>query len=132
MGLYDWVGDRTAELGYALRMIRKTPGVTVIAVVSLALGVGANTAIFSLVDAVLLRWLPVKSPQELYLVAADPSRPNTSWNYPDYVAFRDHNRSFSGIAACSYGAGPIGMQPDNAGPDAVTELAYIALALRYE
>jgi putative ABC transport system permease protein len=127
MDLPVWIENRGADLRYALRMMRKTPGTTTIAVMSLALGIGANTAIFSLVDAMLLKLLPVKSPQELYLVAANPARPNTSWNYPDYVAFRDHNSSFSGLAAYNGGNGqPVGMQLD--GPDAgsTTELAYAA------
>ena len=99
MNLPSWIENRLAELRYALRMIRKTPGTTAVAVISLALGIGANTAIFSIVDAMLLKLLPVKSPQELYLVGANPSRPNTSWNYPDYSAFRDNNSSFSRLAA---------------------------------
>src|SRR5580765_7971360 len=87
MNLSVWSENRWAEFRFAVRMIRKTPGSTAIAVMSLALGIGANTAIFSLVDAMLLKLLPVKAPQELYLVAANPTRPNTSWNYPDYSAF---------------------------------------------
>jgi predicted permease len=124
MNLPSWIENRFAEVRYALRMIRKTPGATAIAVMSLALGIGANTAIFSIVDAMLLKLLPVKSPQELYLVGSNPSQPRTSWNYPDYVAFRDNNTSFSGLAAYSGGAQPMGMQLDDAG--ASTELAYVA------
>jgi putative ABC transport system permease protein len=124
MNLPVWVGNRQGELRYALRMIRKTPATTAIAVVSLALGIGANTAIFSVVDAMLLKLLPVRSPQELYLVAAKGNtQPNTTWNYPDYVAFRDHNSSFSGLASYSGGARPLGMQDGEAGGD-ITELAY--------
>lgn len=126
MNLTTWIENRGAEFRYALRMIRKTPGTTAIAVVSLALGIGANTAIFSLVDAMLLKLLPVKSPQELFLVAANPPRPNTSWNYPDYSAFRDNNTSFSGLAAYSSGQ-PMGMQLDGADAGRTTELAYAAL-----
>jgi putative ABC transport system permease protein len=127
MDLPVWIENRGADLRYALRMMRKTPGTTTIAVMSLALGIGANTAIFSLVDAMLLKLLPVKSPQELYLVAANPARPNTSWNYPDYVAFRDHNSSFSGLAAYTGGNGqPVGMQLDGTDAGSTTELAYAA------
>src|SRR5712692_1548593 len=124
MNLRAWIENRFAEVRYALRMVRKTPGTTAIAVMSLALGIGANTAIFSLVDAMLLKLLPVKSPQELYLVAANPARLNTSWNYPDYSAFRDHNSSFSGLAAYGGGGQPIGMQLDGAEAGSTTELAY--------
>ena len=124
MNLPAWIDNRAAEFRYALRMIRKTPGVSAVAVLSLALGIGANTAIFSLVDTVLLKWLPVKSPQELYLVATNPSRPSKSWNYPDYIAFRDHNSSLSGLAASSFGAQPVGMQVDSSRPGDTTELAY--------
>jgi putative ABC transport system permease protein len=125
MNLSVWIDNRGAELRYAVRMIRKTPGTTAIAVMSLALGIGANTAIFSLVDAMLLKLLPVKSPQELFLVAADPTRPSTSWNYPDYSAFRDHNTSFTGLAA--YGSGqPMGMQLEGAAAGSTTELTYAA------
>src|SRR5258705_12903659 len=90
----------SADLRYAVRMIRKTPGASAIAVLSLALGIGANTAIFSIVDTVLLKLLPVRAPQELFLVVNNPPpRAGTSWTYPDYVAMRDHNQSFSGPAA---------------------------------
>ena len=121
MNLPVWIDNRAAEFRYALRMIWKTPGISVIAILSLALGIGANTAIFSLIDTVLLKWLPVTSPQELYLVA---SGQRTSWNYPDYVAFRDHNTSFSGLAAYGTGVQPLGMQLGSQGSGAVTELAY--------
>ncbi len=88
---------------YALRTFRKNPAFTTVAVLSLALGIGANTAIFSLIDAVLLRWLPVRAPQQLTILARNPDEPSVSFNYPDYEYVRDHNRSFDGVIAYSHG-----------------------------
>jgi predicted permease len=80
------------DFRYALRTLRKSPGFTLIALLTLALGIGANTAIFSLVDAFLLRPLPVRDPRELILVRG--AFPN-----PTFEQFRDRNHSFSGIFA---------------------------------
>jgi putative ABC transport system permease protein len=101
----ETIGTRQSEIGnmndlrYAIRMLRKNPGFTAVAVLSLALGIGANTAIFTLVDAILLRWLPVQNPQELVVLARNPSQPNTAFNYPDYCFVRDQNRSYAGLIA---------------------------------
>ena len=87
------------DVRYALRVLRRSPLFTAVAATSLALGIGANTAIFSLVDAILLRWLPVQNPQELFVLARDPSRPATASSYPDYCYLRDHSRSYTGLIA---------------------------------
>jgi len=88
------------DLGYALRMLRRSPGFTVVAVASLALGIGANTAIFSLVNAVLLQTLPVHAPEELVEVTRSGG---VALSYPTYEAIRDRNDVFSGILLTSAG-----------------------------
>jgi predicted permease len=94
------------DVRYALRLLRQSPVFTAVTICSLALGIGANTAVFTLVNAVLLRWLPVQNPQELVVLARNPNRPSTGFNYPDYRYVRDHNRSYSGVIAFSGGGQP--------------------------
>jgi len=88
------------DLRHGVRMLRKNPGFTAVAVLTLALGIGANTAIFSVIDAVLFRPLPVNAPQELIdLYSATPGEmfEYAPLAYPDYIDFRDNNKTFSGL-----------------------------------
>jgi putative ABC transport system permease protein len=88
------------DVRYALRMMRRTPGFTAVAVLSVALGIGANTAIFSLINTLVLRLLPVKNPAELVeLLQKYPGEPrnNGSWTWRSYEHYRDHNHIFSGL-----------------------------------
>lgn len=90
------------DIRYALRGFRRAPLFTAVAVLSLAFGIGANTAIFSLLDQVLLRLLPVKHPGELVLLTMRGSHYGSNWgmnalSYPMYKDFRDHNQVFSGM-----------------------------------
>ena len=88
------------DLRYGLRILRKSPGFTAIAVLTLALGIGANTAIFSVLNAVLLRPLPYHDPSRLVWVSNYlPRLKDTIVNTPDYIAWRDQSHSFSELAA---------------------------------
>jgi predicted permease len=87
------------DIRYALRGMRLKPGFTAVAVASLALGIGAASAIFTLTDAILLRPLPVANPQELVMLAHNPGEPVTGASYPDYLYLRDHSRSYAGLIA---------------------------------
>ena len=88
------------DIRYGLRGLLKRPGFTVIALVALALGIGANTAIFSLVNAVVLRPLPYPEPDELVWVWGRFSGGNrASVSPPDYLDFRSQNKSFEQFAA---------------------------------
>ncbi len=92
------------DIRFALRVFLKNRGFTAIAVLSLAFGIGANTAIFTLIDTVLLKSLPVRAPEELAAIGiGNPDDPNTSFNYPDYEYIRDHNKSFAGLIATTGG-----------------------------
>src|SRR5437667_11102163 len=77
---------------FAFRQLLKNPGFTAIAVLTLALGIGANTAIFSLIDHVMLRLLPVRSPQELVVLP-------DHFSYPRYERIRELNTVFSRVFA---------------------------------
>lgn len=94
----------TQDIRYAFRTLTKSPVFCAVAVLSLALGIGANTAIFSLVDQLLLRMLPVKNPQELVLLTArgqhyGSNTGSNSLSYPMYTDIRDGNQVFSGMFA---------------------------------
>jgi macrolide transport system ATP-binding/permease protein len=86
------------DLRYGARILWKRPGFTLIAIITLALGIGANTAIFSFVNTVLLRPLPIEQPEQLVSLDNVPlNLPAAS--YPNYRDLRDRNRSFSGLLA---------------------------------
>jgi predicted permease len=88
------------DLKFAVRMLVKSPGFTIVAVLTLALGIGANTAIFSVVNAVLLRPLPFKDSSQLVrLRETHKSVGNVSVSYPDFLDWRQQSHAFSAMAA---------------------------------
>jgi predicted permease len=93
------------DIHYALRLMRRSPGFTAVAVLSLALGIGANTAIYSLFYTVMLRQLPVARPEQLVeLVRNSPSEFHWAgyWGWGKYEYLRDHNHVFSGITGMGF------------------------------
>ncbi len=91
------------DLRYAIRMLRKNPGFAAVAVLSLGLGLGANIAIFTLVDTVLLKSLPVANPERLFFVdnSGGKSGGSSGPPYPCFEILRDNNQFFSGMSAFS-------------------------------
>ena len=89
------------DVSYALRLLRRSPAFTLVALLSLGLGIGANATIFSLIDTVLLKTLPVEDPQRLVFVdnSGGKSGGSSGPPYPCFERIRDHNRFLSGIAA---------------------------------
>jgi predicted permease len=96
-------GAFVQDLRYAFRLMRKSPGFTAVAVLSLGLGLGANTAIFTLIDTVLLKALPVSRADRLFFVdnSGGKSGGGSGPPYPCYEILRDGNRFFSGMSAFS-------------------------------
>src|SRR5215467_14099873 len=87
------------DLRYGVRMLLKNPGLTTIAVITLSLGVGANTAIFTLLDKVLIRTLPVERPDQLVTFVEDAGGAPAIFSYPLYAELRDRNDVLSGVVA---------------------------------
>jgi predicted permease len=120
---WRWFEELTQDAGYGLRLLCRNPSFTTIAVLTLALGIGANTAIFSLIDAVMLKLLPVEKPEQLVLLnwvapgwpymihslTGDSNRDksgrstSTSFSYPIFEDIRAHVQAFSAVLAFADG-----------------------------
>jgi predicted permease len=130
-----FINEVAQDLRYALRQLRRNPGFTIVAVLTLALGIGANTAIFSLIDAVMLRSLPVRDPGQLVVLnwtahqpwngsvetsyfgdcdsGSDKNPSGCSFPYPFLESLRSDKKAFSGVTAF---AGPAGLVLSGNGP----------------
>ncbi len=99
-----WLDTLTQDVRYALRTLRNSPGYAAVAILSLALGIGANIAIFSLVDAVMLKYLPVERPEELMQLeyrAPDWSDESSTFANPVWEQVRDYQDVFAAAFAWS-------------------------------
>ncbi|HEX8896370.1 MAG TPA: ABC transporter permease [Terriglobales bacterium] len=96
--MITWLQD----LRYSFRQLRKSPGFTVAAVLTVAMAISANAVVFSVLNGVILRPLNVPQPESLYLLESATDK-NTAQSYPDYLDFRDRNHSFDGLAAFGMG-----------------------------
>ncbi len=90
------------DIRHGLRMLRNNPSFAIISVLTLAFGIGANIAIFSLVDVVLFRPLPITKPGEVVRLTSGKTRGQAGWgfvSFPTYLQYRDQSDAFSGMAA---------------------------------
>src|SRR5579863_3332393 len=108
------------DIRYAFRVLLKNRAFTLVAVLSLAVGIGANSAMFSFGDALLLRPLPVLHPGEVVTIQSKTSRDQPgNLSYPDYVDYRDRTKTFDSLVAFS--VAPLGFA---ARPDALPQVKY--------
>jgi putative ABC transport system permease protein len=95
----NWIEDLVQDLRYGVRAMLKSPAFTVVAVLTLALGIGANTAIFSVVDAILLKPLPFRQPENLVILWETESAPGEyPLTGPDYTDWREGNKTFEDMS----------------------------------
>jgi predicted permease len=137
-----WIEQTTQDLRYALRMLAKSPGFAAIAILTLALGIGANSAIFSVIDAVMLRALPAEDPQRLVIFSwsshhepklrghsmygdcdDDNHTRDCAFSVPFYEALRSRTNTFSGVAAF---AGPLEVDFSGNGPANIARGEYVS------
>ena len=105
------------DLVYAIRGLRKNPGYTAVTVLTLALGIGANTAIFSVINGVLLKPLPYPAPDRLVFITSQfPALGfDQFWvSAPEFLEFRERNRSFQDVGA--YRAGAVNLGTEDVSP----------------
>jgi macrolide transport system ATP-binding/permease protein len=113
-----------ADLRYAFRMLRKSPGFTAVAILTLALGIAVNTTVFTAFDALFLRPRPVKDPDSLASVFRVTSgEPRGGFSYPDYLYYRDHSKSFSDLSLFAFGIAVTSSDLPTTSPEAAPRVA---------
>jgi putative ABC transport system permease protein len=124
------------DLRFSLRMLLKNPGFTLVAMLTLAVGIGANTAIFSVVNAVLLRPLPYQDPDRLAMLWTDDPKHNIheeGVSYPNFLDWRSQNKLFTDMAICSRGNPVVltgGDEPERVMGDLVSANLFPLLGVR--
>src|SRR6185295_5035856 len=122
------------DLRFGLRMLVKNPGFTLVAVVTLSLGIGANTAIFSFVNSLFLRPLPVADPDRVVRLYGEDSegRKFDTFSYPNYADLRDRSQTLQALAAHSKVAANVGLGSgaENAECEVVTGNYFLLLGIK--
>jgi predicted permease len=113
-----------ADVRYGVRVLRKTPGFTSVAVLTLALGIAVNTTVFTAFDALFLRPRPVKDPDGLASIFRTiPGEPRGRFSYPDYLYYRDNSRSFSDFSLFAFGMAVTSSDLSATSPEAAPRIA---------
>jgi macrolide transport system ATP-binding/permease protein len=113
-----------ADLRYGVRVLRKNPGFTSVAVLTLALGIAVNTTVFTAFDALFLRPRPVKDPDSLASIfRTTPGEPRGRFSYPDYIYYRDNSRSFSDLSLFATGMAVTSADLSATSPEAAPRIA---------
>jgi predicted permease len=94
---FSFVGSLVQDVHFSVRVLRKSPGFSVVAILTMALAIGANAVVFSVLNALIFRPLNVPQPESLYAIEHGREK-STGLSYPDFLDLREHNRSFEGLA----------------------------------
>src|SRR5206468_2985018 len=101
---WEWLENVAQDVRYGLRTLRKSPGFTAVAILTLAVGIAVNTTVFTAFDALFLRPRPVKDPNSLASIfRTTPGEPRGGFSYPEYLYYRDNSRAFSDISLFAFG-----------------------------
>src|SRR5258708_8850335 len=126
-GGVNFINSLIQDLRFGLRMLRKNPGFTAVAVITLGLGIAVNTAVFTAFDSLVLRPRPVQDPDSLVAVfRTAPGDVRGRFSYPDYVYFRDHCKSFSDLSLMAFGVAVTSCDLPPGCPEATSRVAAAA------